>query len=114
MTPRRAIALQVGLTCLLAGLDFTSIITIDNFFSAGQGMLEFLACIKLRMSHPDLPRPFRVPLGTRAALSAALRVDVAVMAAARGTPGASLVTLVTASLRDARPGGGRAGRRGGS
>ena len=29
------------------------------------------------------------------------------MAAARGTPGASLVTLVTASLRDARPGGGR-------
>ena len=44
---------------------------------------------------------------TRAALSAALRVDVAVMAAARGTPGASLVTLVTASLRDARPGGGR-------
>ena len=44
---------------------------------------------------------------TRAALSAPLRVDVAVMAAARGTPGASLVTLVTASLRDARPGGGR-------
>ena len=29
------------------------------------------------------------------------------MAAARGTPGASLVTMVTASLRDARPGGGR-------
>ena len=64
MTPIRAIALQVALTCLLAGLDFTSIITIDNFFSAGQGILEFLACLKLRVSHPDLPRPYRVPLGT--------------------------------------------------
>ena len=53
---------------------------------------------------------------TRAALSAPLRVDVAVMAAARGTPGASLVTLVTASLQrraaGRRPRRGRAGRGG--
>ena len=53
MTPSRYRAASC-LTCLLAG--WTSIITIDNFFSAGQGILEFLACLKLRLSHPDLPR----------------------------------------------------------
>ena len=37
---------------------------VDNFFSAAAAALEFAAALKLRHACPQLPRPFRVPLGT--------------------------------------------------
>ena len=37
---------------------------IDNFFSAAAAALEFFAAIQLRAQRPDLPRPYRVPVGT--------------------------------------------------
>ena len=40
---------------------------VDNFFSVLAGLLEFFACISLRYTQPDLPRPFRIP-GPRWAL----------------------------------------------
>ena len=40
---------------------------VDNFFSVIAGLLEFFACISLRYTQPDLPRPFRIP-GPRWAL----------------------------------------------
>ena len=39
---------------------------VDNFFSAAAAALEFAAAVQLRATQPDLPRPFRIPLGTLA------------------------------------------------
>lgn len=63
-TPVNAILFQFGIIAVLIGFDFNTILTIDNFFSAAQAALEFAAYIKLRVSRPDLDRPFRVPLNT--------------------------------------------------
>ena len=63
-TPVRALMLQVGVIALLAGLDFSVIMCVDNFFSAAAAALEFAAAVQLRSSRPDLCRPFRIPLGT--------------------------------------------------
>ena len=63
-TPTRAIALQVAIVALLAGLDFSVIMCVDNFFSAAAAALEFAAAVQLRRRKPYLPRPYRVPLGT--------------------------------------------------
>lgn len=64
-TPIRVILFQYLLLALLISLDFDSILCIDNFFSAAAAALEFLAILKLRASQPHLPRPYRIPLGTR-------------------------------------------------
>jgi len=63
-TPVNAILFQFCIIVVLIGFDFNTILTVDNFFSATQALLEFAACIKLRISRPDLERPFRVPLPT--------------------------------------------------
>ena len=63
-TPVRALMLQVSVIALLAGLDFSVIMCVDNFFSAAAAALEFAAAVQLRASRPDLCRPFRIPLGT--------------------------------------------------
>lgn len=63
-TPVNAILFQFGIIAVLIGFDFNTILTIDNFFSAAQAALEFAACVKLRVSRPELERPFRMPLNT--------------------------------------------------
>jgi len=60
-TPWRAIFFQVAIIAVLIGFDFTSIVTIDNFFSVASALLEFAAAIKLRITRPNLPRPYKVP-----------------------------------------------------
>jgi len=78
-TPRRALWLQVALTAVLVGLDFTSLLTIDNFFSCLQSVLEFASCVRLRQTQPRMLRPFAIPLGT-GALATMLLFPVAISA----------------------------------
>jgi amino acid transporter len=66
-TPVNAMLFQLFFLVLLVGLDFRAIMCVDNFFSVIAGLLEFFACISLRYTQPDLPRPFRIP-GPRWAL----------------------------------------------
>ena len=74
-TPINCIALQFVMIALLISLDFNQILCIDNFFSASAAILEFLACIRLRFSDPELDRPYTIPLGRRA-LAVALLVPI--------------------------------------
>ena len=48
---------------LCLGLGFERLVTIDILVYGGSLLLEFLALIILRISEPDLPRPFKVPGG---------------------------------------------------
>lgn len=105
-TPVNAMLFQLALLVLLVGLDFRAIMCapahvharlataprphcpdalarsaaagrcVDNFFSVIAALLEFFACISLRYTQPDLPRPFRIP-GPRWALIAGLSPAIA-------------------------------------
>ncbi|CAN0121812.1 unnamed protein product [Phaeothamnion confervicola] len=48
----------------LGFLSFTAIVEILNFLYCWAQLLELSAFIKLRMSRPDIHRPFAIPLGT--------------------------------------------------
>jgi len=62
--PIAGITLQVCIVCVLVAFDFEVILCISNAFGAAAFALEIAALIKLRMSHPDMPRPFKIPLST--------------------------------------------------
>ena len=55
---------QTIMIAMLISLDFDAILCIDNFFTAVGAVLEFAAIVKLRIAAPELPRPYRIPLGT--------------------------------------------------
>jgi len=63
-TPVNAILFQFVIIALLVSLDFNSILCIDNFFSASAAALEFAAIVRLRISRPQMARPYKIPLGT--------------------------------------------------
>jgi amino acid transporter len=63
-TPINAILFQFSIIALLISLDFNSIMCIDNFFSAAQGVLEFAAIVRLRIKRPEMARPYKIPLST--------------------------------------------------
>ena len=48
---------------LCVGLGFERLVTIDILVYGGSLVLEFVALIVLRISEPDLPRPFKIPGG---------------------------------------------------
>ncbi len=48
---------------LCLGLGFERLVTLDIMIYGASLLLEFLALIVLRVTRPDLPRPFRVPGG---------------------------------------------------
>jgi APA family basic amino acid/polyamine antiporter len=69
VAPASVIAAALIAIALLVGTSFTRSVTfLASLFSFGV-LLAFtaaqLAVIRLRMTKPDLPRPFRVPLGVR-------------------------------------------------
>ena len=76
-TPLVCIGVQFVVIGLLVSLDFNQILCIDNFFSASAAALEFVACLYLRYSQPDLVRPYRIPVGGRM-LCAMLLVPIAI------------------------------------
>ncbi|HXZ78701.1 MAG TPA: APC family permease [Terriglobales bacterium] len=48
---------------LCLGLGFERLVTIDILVYGSSLLLEFIALVVLRITQPDLPRPFRVPGG---------------------------------------------------
>lgn len=61
-TPTLGICLSSLGIVAMATLDFTQIIELLNAIYCLAELLEFAAFIHLRFKHPDLPRPYRVPL----------------------------------------------------
>jgi len=53
-------------------LSFERLISIDLVLYGASLLLEFVALIALRLREPALPRPFRIPGGTAAAVSSAI------------------------------------------
>ena len=76
-TPHASILIAAALHALLATVSFEALLVIDVFLFVISYFLIFGACIALRVREPDLPRPFRIPLGT-AGLAALLLVPTAV------------------------------------
>jgi amino acid transporter len=62
-TPMAAIILSGVIYSIFSWGDFKSLVLIDIWVILGAMFLEFFALAKLRRSHPDLPRYFRVPGG---------------------------------------------------
>ena len=60
-SPYIAILFSYVIIVILIAFDITAIMAIDNFFSVASSILEILSFAKLRISQPNLPRPFKVP-----------------------------------------------------
>ena len=60
------------LTCL--GIGFERLVTLDILLYGGGLMLEFVALTVLRITAPDLPRPYRVPGGIAGTIALAIPV----------------------------------------
>ena len=75
---RRARAPWVSIIVLSAGwalclgLGFERLVTLDVLVYGGSLFLEFLALVVLRVTEPDLPRPFKVPGGLFGAILAGM------------------------------------------
>jgi len=63
-TPTLGIAFSAVGVCFASVLDFSEIVEMLNFLYAFAALFEFAAIIQLRISKPELPRPFRIPTGT--------------------------------------------------
>lgn len=63
--PRRAILLAFSIIVVMGFFDFTTILSIDNFLSALSSLVEMSAAVKMRFSHPEIERPYRVNLSDR-------------------------------------------------
>ena len=61
-SPWVSIAFTTAIIATLVAFDFSTILVIDNFFSAASAMLEILAFLKHRKSEPNLVRPYRLPI----------------------------------------------------
>jgi amino acid transporter len=59
-------------TCL--GIGFEKLVTLDILLYGGALMLEFVALAVLRITAPDLPRPYRVPGGVAGTVALAIPV----------------------------------------
>ncbi|HEY6568633.1 MAG TPA: APC family permease [Actinomycetota bacterium] len=62
-TPTLAIVIQALICSVLALSAFGSLVAIDVTIYACALMLEFFSLIAMRIKHPDLARPFKVPGG---------------------------------------------------
>ena len=63
-TPTYGIVLAAGVIVVLGAADLDKLIEMLNFNYSIALLLEYAAFIKLRLAHPHLARPWRVPLGT--------------------------------------------------
>jgi amino acid transporter len=61
--PIVALAAACGVAALFAAFSFTQLVVLDILLYAIELSLEFLALIALRLKHPEMERPFRVPGG---------------------------------------------------
>ncbi|KAL9230754.1 hypothetical protein vseg_006066 [Gypsophila vaccaria] len=63
-TPVLGILFSASGVILLSWLEFDDIVAAENFLYCFGMFLEILAFLVLRIKHPDLDRPFKIPLGT--------------------------------------------------
>ncbi|CAD5168623.1 unnamed protein product [Musa acuminata subsp. malaccensis] len=63
-TPLVGILFSASGVLLLSWMSFQEIIAAENFLYCFGMILEYVAFIKLRLSHPNASRPYKVPLGT--------------------------------------------------
>ncbi len=57
--------LSLGVFCLFAcTFDFTILVTVSVILLMVDYVLVWIAGIRLRQNEPDMPRPFRIPVGT--------------------------------------------------
>ncbi|KAL8010540.1 putative amino acid/polyamine transporter I [Plasmopara halstedii] len=68
--PRRAILLAFFIIIFMGMFDFDTILGIDNFLSALSSLVEMSAAVRMRFSHPEIERPYRVNLSDRSLLLA--------------------------------------------
>jgi amino acid transporter len=80
-TPWVAIVLMACVDAVLVRWGFATLIVIDVFLLMMAHITIYISAVVLRVRQPDLPRPFRVPLGTVGlAIMCAVPVTVAVLA----------------------------------
>jgi len=63
-TPWVSITVMGAIALGMSFLSFDSIVAVTNFLYSLGMLLEFAAFVWLRAKRPDLPRPYRVPMGT--------------------------------------------------
>ncbi|MDD4593275.1 MAG: APC family permease [Parabacteroides sp.] len=62
--------ISLGVFCLLAcTFDFTVIVTIDVMLLMVDYILVWIAGVNLRRIEPDMPRPFKIPVGTKGVIA---------------------------------------------
>ncbi|RQM10418.1 hypothetical protein DD237_005435 [Peronospora effusa] len=63
--PRRAILVAFFIIVFMGMFDFDTILGVDNFLSALSSLVEMSAAVRMRFSHPEIERPYRVNLSDR-------------------------------------------------
>ena len=63
-TPIYGIGLGFIFIIVMSAFDFSALVEMVNFNYSISVLMEYAAFIKLRVSHPDVPRPYRVPIRT--------------------------------------------------
>ncbi|KAF0720612.1 Aste57867_169 [Aphanomyces stellatus] len=61
-TPRRSIFLSFTIIVFMCLFDFDTILGVDNFLSALSSVVEIVAAVRLRYTHPEIDRPYKVCL----------------------------------------------------
>jgi amino acid transporter len=63
-TPTYGILMSASGVMCLCWMSFAEVIDMLNVLYCFAQLIEFAAFVQLRIKHPDLPRPFKIPLGT--------------------------------------------------
>jgi amino acid transporter len=58
--PTNALLVCCALSAVFAALPFSKLVVIDILFYSAELLLEFVALLVLRVTEPDLPRPFKI------------------------------------------------------
>ena len=94
------IALAVAwATCL--GIGFEKLVTLDILLYGGGLMLEFVALAVLRITAPELPRPYRVPGGIAGTVALSIPVAAVAWFLRRAEPGRNRLRHERAGVRSA-------------
>ncbi|PRQ25024.1 putative amino acid/polyamine transporter I [Rosa chinensis] len=67
-TPLTGILFSASGVILLSWLSFQEIVAAENYLYCFGMIMEFIAFVKLRIQHPNLPRPYKIPFGTIGAI----------------------------------------------
>lgn len=63
--PQRAMFVAFFIIAVMSFFNFDTILGVDNFLSALSSVVEMCAAIRMRYSHPDIERPYKVNVSDR-------------------------------------------------